>query len=266
MIKYPFLCLVIVATTYSLLLVSCQKVINLKFQNGETQYVVEGQITDSVPPYQVRITRSVPFTDNNIFPPVTNAFVVITDNTGVVDTLRQSVDTPGVYFTQKIKGMVGNTYNLKIEVDNNTFTAQSTMPQKVKMDSITTLYIPAFKNYFVWPSFTNPADRIAYYRFDVFVNNAQQTNFFTGDNQSAKGLVYSTPLFGLDSTIKSGDTLTIIMYNVQEDIYNYFVALGLNKNGNNIPANPVSNITGNVSNIVGYFSANTIQTVGKRVR
>lgn len=81
---------------------ACKKVIQVNLHEASSRVVIEGEITDIPGIYQVKISRTVPYSDDNIFPPVQGAIVQVTDsNNGI---LYPFVETyPGLY-TCKLRG------------------------------------------------------------------------------------------------------------------------------------------------------------------
>jgi len=77
--------------------------------------VVDGKITDETSPCEVRLFRTVKFTDDFPFKPETGAMVVLYNDLGETEVLNE-VD-PGIYqssFTT-IKGVIGRTYWIEIQ-------------------------------------------------------------------------------------------------------------------------------------------------------
>src|ERR1035441_7995336 len=107
----------------------CQKVINVNLNSSSPQYVIEANVVDSQMSQVVQITRSLNFNQDNLYPTVDNAIVVITDNSiGLTDTLLNF--NPGNYITTRITGVSGHQYSLYISVGGHIFTATSTMPDR----------------------------------------------------------------------------------------------------------------------------------------
>src|SRR5689334_13976131 len=121
---------VIVASLYS-----CQKVIDLKLHDADIKYVVEGIITNEPGVCKVTLTQSKPFYENNVFPGVSGATVTVKDND--VEYSLPETQT-GIYETNLINGTPGHVYQLSVTINNYVFTASSTMPSPVLLD---TLYI-----------------------------------------------------------------------------------------------------------------------------
>src|SRR5205809_1338046 len=114
---------------------SCQKVIDLKLNEADIKYVVEGIITNEPGVCKVTLTQSKPFYENNQFPGISGAAVTIKDN-DVEFSLPET--QPGVYETNLLSGTPGHVYQLSVAIDNYAFNATSKMPLPVLLD---TLYI-----------------------------------------------------------------------------------------------------------------------------
>src|ERR1700744_340542 len=92
-IKYYLIPMLLMLASFS-----CQKVIDLKLDNAAPQIVIEGNVVNVRGGTQtVVISRSVPFTNTNTFPPVSGATVTINDGKGNNYTLTESTTTPGTY-------------------------------------------------------------------------------------------------------------------------------------------------------------------------
>ena len=124
--------LFLVATLF--FLTSCEKEINLDLEDKSGNIVIEGNVTNQTGPYYVKVTKSVAFTEENKYPEVANAIVVISDNTGQADTLQYVAD--GLYRTTHLVSTPGNTYDLNVTAEGKNYTAESTMPQPVTLDSL----------------------------------------------------------------------------------------------------------------------------------
>src|SRR6476620_6722519 len=101
---------------------SCQKVIDLKLNEADIKYVVEGIITNEPGVCKVNLTQSKPFYENNQFPGVSGAIVTVKDN-GVEFSLPET--QPGVYETNLMNGTPGHVYQLSVTIDNYVFAATS---------------------------------------------------------------------------------------------------------------------------------------------
>jgi hypothetical protein len=241
---------------------ACKKVVNVDLKRAAPQIVIEGNITDGRGPYEVKITKTVDFPADNVYPPVTNAVVRITDSTnGITEQLFQK--DSGVYFTYDMIGVARHTYLLQVDVDGRRYTARSTMPVRVAMDSITFAQNVNFNNQMEINAVVNFQDPVGpgnHYMFTEYVNSRQIPNIFVFEDRLSDGRYIQDPLFNDSSYLQKGDTLVLTMDCVDPQVYNYFFTL-MNVTGNNnfqsvTPANPVSNLD---NSAMGYFSAHTTQ-------
>jgi hypothetical protein len=239
---------------------SCEKVIELDLPNAENKLVVEANITNQPGPYFVKLSQSVRFNESSTYPSINNALVVISDNTGVTDTLAHVGN--GRYQTKKLKGIEGRTYTLRITAEGKTYTATSTMPQNVRLDN---LRINEFRfgnrnNKVIIPSFTDPLTTGNNYHFVLTINGVKDKTYILWNDNTANGQPNERPLRTNDIEIKSGDSAQVEMQCVGLDTYNYLFTLaqiaGNGPGGGTTPTNPPSNISGGA---LGVFSVHTTQ-------
>lgn len=236
----------------------CKKVIDVHLKNSETQIVITGDVDNRPGPYELKITRTIDFNSANIFPSVSGAVVKISGN-GVTDSLTET--SPGVYSTHILQGKAGKTYSMYVSIDGKEYSATSTMPHPVHLDSIDfrsgrndALYAVA--------NFQDPEGVANYYQFIEYADsekfrNGRGNSVF--DDRLSDGRYINRLLYNDSSDIKSGIILTVQMNCIDQDVYNYFsellqIAGGGEGFSSPTPANPTSNITGGA---LGYFSAHT---------
>ncbi|MGN6530536.1 MAG: DUF4249 domain-containing protein [Ginsengibacter sp.] len=243
------------------LLFGCKKVIDVNLKNAGVQTVITGEINNRPGPYIVKISKTINFSSDNVFPPVSGAFVTISGS-GITDTLTET--NPGTYTTHKIRGKSGEAYNLYVSADGKVYTASSTMPERVPIDSLSFLLGRKDALYAV-VNFQDPEGIENYYQFIEYVNgeklpNGRGNSVFS--DRLSDGRYISRVLYDDSSDIKAGTTLTVQMNCIDKSVYNYLNELQqISGSGSGFssqaPANPTSNITGGA---LGYFSANTIST------
>lgn len=240
-------------------LFSCQKVIQVHLNDSAPQYVVEGNVTDQPGPYTVKITRSVNFDQNNVFPGVDSAVVVIVDsNTLIADTLQQTAS--GVYLTHILTGIPGHTYKLSVKTGALSFTCSSTMPQPIAIDSLYTdagLFNKDKKNAVI--TFHDPLGTGNYYHITERVNDSTATTIFVISDEIADGREITATL-NRSLDINTGDSINVTLECIDHGAYEYLYTLAQTIRQNSAtPANPQSNITGGA---LGYFSAHTTRSKG----
>ena len=248
----------------SIILGSCQKVINIDLKNKDATLVIEGTVTDSPTiPHTVKITKSVSFSADNVFPNVSGANVSINDNAGNTVTLNET--SPGVYQNSTLVGVQGRTYYLNVIAEGKTYSAASTIPTKVNLDTIKIdvgLSPPGggTESKSTIPVFTDPYGKGNNYKFYLKKNSILSTQLFITDDEIVDGGESNRPLSDDDFKYKTNDTVTVTMMCIDKAVYLYFFSLSQSGSGPNAsatPANPVTNINGAT---LGYFSAHTIQT------
>jgi hypothetical protein len=239
----------------------CKKVISVDLNNAAPQIVIEGEVTNQLPPYQVRISRTVNFSASNTYPPVSGAIVKITDSTTGRTFQLAEVDS-GRYATSAFTGIPRHIYNLLVTTGGRQYKATSTMPGMVALDSVTFAENTDFNNkqdINAVVNFRDPVGLGNYYQFTETINGRLIPDIFVFEDRLSDGKYIQQPLFNDSAYLQKGDTLLLDMYCIDKGVYNYFFTL-MNVTGNNnfqtaTPANP----NGNISNgALGYFSAHTV--------
>jgi hypothetical protein len=242
-------------------LAGCQKVISLNVNNAAEKYVIEGNVTNLPGPYTVTFSQTDNVFDDYSFKGVSQAKVVINDDAGNSEILREM--QPGIYQTAVLAGVEGRTYHLSITVEGQSFTSSSTMPRQVNLDS---LYAEDLLNgaktvKVVVPVFTDPPEKGNCYRINQYINGTLDKTLYYENDDFINGQKQSQALErpSADSTLHSGDRVDVEMQCIDYPMYKYWYSADLSSagNGSNVPANPVTNIQGGA---LGYFSAHTSQT------
>ncbi|HYH56215.1 MAG TPA: DUF4249 family protein, partial [Anseongella sp.] len=114
---------------------SCEKVIDINLEGAEKKYVIEGVITNLPGDCKVSVSQTKDFDEDNDFHGLSGASVSITDNSsGTAAVLSET--SPGIYETGSLTGVPGTSYTLRVTIGEESFTASSTMPQQVNMDTV----------------------------------------------------------------------------------------------------------------------------------
>ncbi len=242
---------------------SCQKVVTLKLNTIPPQIVIQGEVTDSGGPYSITISQTVNFYADNVFPPVSGAIVKISDDEGYTDSLIEF--SPGIYSTHGLLGRPGHTYTLSVFSQNTNYSAVSTMPMPVKLDSVSFELTSGFgmQQINAIVNFQDPPGIPNYYQFQEYINGKLlNKDIFIFDDRLSDGKYISATLRNDSSYLNSGDQLKVNMFSIDQNVYNYFLQLRQSSgtgafNSTASPANPTSNISGGA---LGYFSAHTTQS------
>ncbi|AEW00501.1 hypothetical protein A4D02_24535 [Niastella koreensis] len=237
---------------------SCTKTITPKLNNAQAQINIQGAVSDTAGPYFVSIVKTVGFYENNTFPGVSGATVTITDSTaGVTDELTETADA-GLYRTWKImQGIPGHTYLLNVSLNGARFTASSTMPQPVQLDSVTfdlrdTSKINSIANY------QDPGNTVNYYKYNLLLNGVKDDRFLTFDDRLSNGRYIRDKVDADTGEIKNNYVVQLSLVGVDAGVYTYLheaEAVAYDNGSLSSPATPTTNIHGGC---LGYFSAQTV--------
>lgn len=242
------------------ILVGCKKVIHVNLDNAGIQTVITGEVNNKPGPYQINISKSANYASDNIFPPVSGAFVTISGD-GMIDTLSET--SPGIYLTHNLRGKPGIGYSLYVSSEGAVYTATSIMPQPVPLDSISFIAgrgnnIYAVANFQDQPGVSNFYQFIEYANGVRFSNGRGNSVF---DDRLSDGRYINRLLYDDSTDIKLGITLKVQMKCIDQAVYTYWDELLEISGGGGFssptPANPTSNISGGA---LGYFSANTVSS------
>jgi hypothetical protein len=239
---------------------SCEEVIDLNLDTSSAQIVVQANIYDQPGPYTVKLSQTVDFDMTSIYPPVSGAMVIISDNHGNTDTLIEN--TSGTYIATKLIGTPGYTYTLTIITEGKTYTAISTMAEAVNIDSIYMEESMFTGQNQVGIKFKDPTNIKNYYRIIQFVNNEQKNVFYTMSDELYDGKEIKYSIIPMESNnndekLKTGDSVTVWLESVDKGVYDYFRTAGGDMTQSSSPANPTSNIS---NGALGYFNTNSVRT------
>jgi|GEM_PF-119286 len=253
----------------------CTKEVNLALQSTAAKLVIEGVVSNGTLGSYVRLSYSQDFTDQTAFTYLSDAVVVLKDSTrSFKDTLKVGLDSDGqpYFYTRKIHPDVGHVYQLLVQANGNTYTARSVMPDTVSFDGITLLAEAGQLNkesvFTAVPKYVDQPGVKNYYRFEQYINGVKDPGISVLNDNVGDGLVNERPIFTKDIDIHLGDTLSVVMIQITQPVYQYFYQLEQNQQElGGTPSNPTSNIyldadksTGGNNNnsgaqVLGYFSA-----------
>jgi hypothetical protein len=253
------------------ILSSCQKVVSVDLSQTNPQIVIEGLVNDQggLDSVNVNMTGDY-FTPSLNFPPVTGATVVISDNAGETDTLKEVQG--GIYYSSNLKGISGRIYSLKVIANGKEYDAVSSMPQKVNIDSFydvkTTNPFGGESRYDFYVTFKDPLQQGNYYRIVPHDNaipldslNGEGGGIHIYDDEFINGNEVSYQ-FRIGGHINTGDTVSVDLLCIDKNVYEYLrtlrTTIETDRSPTSLaPANPNTNLT---NGSLGYFSAYTIDS------
>jgi uncharacterized protein DUF4249 len=219
------------------LFAACTKVINIDLNSANPNLVVDAEITDQHGPYTVNLTKTVNFSDDNVFPTVSGATIIITDNAGNSEALTDVGS--GNYVTSHLQGVDGRTYSISITSNGKTYSAVSIMPTGVPLDSViadtsshrgggfggstTTNTVVSVSVHAV---FTDPKGITNYYRLIEYVNGVPNYNNITIiSDQGQDGSQITESVARRDTSIHAGDTINVVLESIDANVYEYYRTL-----------------------------------------
>jgi hypothetical protein len=250
-----------------LIMSSCEKEIYIDLNKTNPRYVIEGNINNVIGNSTIKITRTLNFDQTIKYPPVNGALVTITDTLLTkIDTLIEKND--GVYTKALFIGIEGHTYIMTVKIEDKVFTAVSTMPYSLRLDSLAQLNLAgsvfaggppagtpaAGTTIQIMPLYLKSKSSDKYYEY-VIVKNDTLLDRITARADLLSNLVsISFPLF---VQAKKNDVFQFDMQFLDKPAYEYLMDLSRNIGQFSAsPANPTTNIS---NGAFGYFKAHTSQ-------
>jgi hypothetical protein len=244
----------------------CEKVIEMDLNTADKKFVVEANITDKAGTARVIISQTINFDEPNDFPPVTGAIVTVQEVGGPLYAFTES--SPGNYTANSLTAVSGKTYTLTVNIGGANFSAASTMPSRINLDTIyvSDELIFTETRKIVNAVFNDPPGLGNSYRFIQYVNGVKEKQILIRNDDYSDGRTITNKLFYFSEddeetrNIESGDQVIVDMQCIDPVIYKYWYSLDRSSTGGSgqaTPSNPVTNLTGGA---LGYFSAHTLQT------
>ena len=240
-----------------LLLVSCEKEIDIDYRSVEPIYVVEASVsTDGM---TARVSQTQDMNDNSVTSDVTDASVVVTGSDGSETRLTH---TKNGNYKSSAKGKKGVTYQIDVEVDGHHFTSTSTMQRMPKINRFHFIWKEIVGERFLVGEllFQDIPNEDNWYFAHIYRNKLGYRWAVKRDDQNPnKELqqLFSIAREGSDDKdmLKEGDQLRIELRAIDQRAYDYLYSMQIMDNTN---TNPIANFTGGC---LGYFSAYSQVTV-----
>ena len=239
---------------------SCEKDIKIDIPKATDKVVIEGSI--DLNDYSiVSVTHNLPYFGTIDSAMIVNLFiqdaVVIVSDGASFDTLKKTYNLnsyPYIFYKgTKIKGEAGKTYYLTVNAEGKTFTALTTIPPIVAIDSLWFKLEPNQDSLgYVWAKFTDPAPPGNYYRVftkrktkdkafaPMLFSSVYSDVFFNGETFTfsiERGETFYDPSVN-DPTLgyfKLGDTIIIKACTIDRVSYNFWRSAEANMYGGGDP-------------------------------
>ncbi len=260
----PYLLIFFIVT---ISLSSCVEKIDLIVDDHDKKrLVVEGMITTDTTSHIVKLTKTAPYFSQKPAERVSGAEVAITDHLGNIYYLNET--EPGVYKTDAdVYGVIGHTYHLNINYEDELFSAQSTMKRVPVIDSLSYQWDPLREQYNILLYGKEPEGRGDIYMWHVYKNGKQVTDtldkvLYTNDEFFDGNYIYGLEIthWYYNYNIQKNDTVRIDTHSITEDALLFLTGMLYESNYSGSPFDaPPANIHSNISNdAIGLFLASAI--------
>ena len=253
-------------TTILIILVSsfaCERVIDINLNEANPKIVIEANIHNKREGTFVKITRTGSFFEPYAPDMVSGAKITLAN---LLTTYTFSESSNGIYSVDKIGNFIPDSYTLTVDIDDETYEAESRMPASVPINYITSEYVSKNifqdEGYVVYYSFIDPEDDTNFYRMRYSLNGELQNDgndYVLISDEMFNGKSIQIQIYG--TRFEKGDTVEIELMSIDESTYDYFntlvEAIAQNTMESAAPANPNSNFS---NGALGYFSAYSSDT------
>jgi len=262
-----FIVLTFVAFTFG-----CEDVIKVDLNSANPIIVLEAEINDSGLGSTLLITKTTDFYTVNEFEKVSNASVILKNEDG--ETAEMIETDSGSYHTNLINGTPLTKYSIQVIVDGTVYEAESTMPKKIIIDSLSIekgIERPGGEEgkgrYILHVYFKDEPNVENYCRFKISINGIVNTGFVIYEDKYTDGNDIDARI-QLDAEILNinlNDVISVELQSIDKAAFDFYkTANSVNASSSSsggrpssssvAPTNPITNWS---NNALGFFSAYT---------
>lgn len=253
--------LAVVTLLFAVFFTSCEDVVNLDLENGESRIVVDAEIVwkkgTSGNEQVIKLSKTASYYSDKT-PKVSGAQVRVENSEGVVFIFTET--EPGLYKCTNFVPVINMDYKLFIEAEGKSFTATEKLTSATPIDKIEQKMIPDFGGEDVIEVtfyYKDPADQVNYYLTDYQSDFLLFPEYDITSDEFFNGNEISTRFSNED--MKPGNTVNIVHRGISKNFFNY-MKLILDASDSNPFMVPPGNIRGNIINTnnntdfaLGYF-------------
>lgn len=258
----------------SLAFTACEKIVEIEIPSDAPRLVIEGQITNNLEPWKVRLTLSQPFFDQETVADIAAASVYINEIGG--DTVFLSHTDTGTYVSlDSQQCVVGRSYKLNVVYQGEVYEASEELPLAFPLDTVAAFFLPPNDRSFpegIYVFLQGQSDPTSdnFYQFKTTRNDTTPSDDLDNDEfgsvsllnptfnakdilgEIARGLLPRPIRFG----VEPGDTVRVEQRAVTQQYYQFLIDLGVQQGRSGSPFDPPpANPNNNLSNgALGYFS------------
>lgn len=205
---------------------ACEDVIDVDLNEAQERLVVESALVKlkgfSGSNQRIRLTKTRGFFEDSLTT-VDDAVVTVTREDGEVFNFQH--DSAGYYMTNQFQTNLMQKYYLRVEVDNEVYTAEETFIPVVAIDSVTQRNNAGFsgEDTELRAFYKDPAGEKNFYLFTFFVNFVDFPTTDIYDDEFTDG----NTIFALyqEEELEPGDEVVITNFGLSEQFYEYMNVL-----------------------------------------
>jgi hypothetical protein len=273
---------ILVLVLLSVVFFSCDEPYQLDAEQGKSYVVIEGQVTNVDGFQYVKVTRTADFYASGKTPRITDAAVVVTDDTGNVFPFTHNpgnkADSAGYYLPETaFVGQIGRTYTLNVTVDGVLYEAKDQLFRVTPIDSLSYRVNEEEKEdpedygkfYEVLIYAKEPQDTKDYYLFKFYRNDSliydSDTDIYFADDETLGENIDGVPS---PMYFAPGDKARCEIYSISREAFVFYSDLqGLLNNDGGLFSQPPANSRTNISNgALGFFQASAIHFNGIEIK
>jgi len=256
-----------------MVLAGCQEPINIKLKSTDSKTVIEAIYSPFTKGFDVMVSKNATYFGNDSIQGISNADIIVSFDDTIVHLINYH---NGIYYYPLSNKYLYKKYTINVTANGTTYTAVSTMPKSVKIDSINIKEAEGIlartggntkdssKEYTINVYFKDPVGS-NYYKIILFKNNVRMT-----DDPQSEEQIFDDSFFKSNTTIDvplvikcfGNESIRVELMNVDKPAYDYFLSLQtmMNSAGGSfsVPQNPTSNFN---NDALGYFSAYGSDTI-----
>lgn len=248
----------------------CEDVIKVDLNSANPTLVLEAEINDSGLGSTLTITKTTDFYTVNEFEKVSNASVILKSQDG--QTAEMTEIDSGSYQTNLINGTPLTKYSIQVIVDGTVYEAESTMPKKIILDSLSIekgIERPGGEEgkgrYILHVYFKDEPNVENYCRFKISINGIVNTGFVIYEDKYTDGNDIDARI-QLDAEILNinlNDVISVELQSIDKAAFDFYkTANSINASSSSsggrpssssvAPTNPITNWS---NDALGFFSA-----------
>ena len=235
---------------------SCEELIDIDLNESDPKYVIEAELSDILVTQEIRIAQTVAFNAAVKDTPVDEADVSVRDDEGNSYIFRSEGN--GFYRNGQLTLKPLHVYSLRVQIGEEVFESQSTMPSYVPVDSLSVVQETNFGDttYAARLKFQDPKDSPNYYKYKISVNGSPFRFNAVFIDKFNDGLWVSHEIQDRENDFLIGDHIQVRRACVDKDVHRYWNEVQMTNPGSAAPGNPTSNIS---NGALGYFSVSSAQ-------